>query len=196
MSLFDKINLPSRLNFDDLYNIFVGMERRQQMGLMAIAVMVVLGLLFMPVSCVSGKLSELESDYKKAQKLAGEFYKAEAKAKVQESHLSGTAGGSLDSDDPLKQIVYEISDQLQIERQKVNLKTITPVQNGALIELSKDVTLSGMTWEQTVRLLQSLAQDPRGVSINVKKISIQSDPKNKSIMKTVSLMLSVLRPNK
>ena len=58
-----KYSLLERINFEDLYNAFLGLEQRQQTLIVIGGVVLALLLVFVPISCATSKLGKLQKDY-------------------------------------------------------------------------------------------------------------------------------------
>lgn len=97
-----KYSLFNRINFDDLYNAFLGLDDRQQLLTVAGAVFAVILLIVLPISWASSTLSSLEKDYSKArqgfdqvQTKIGDYQKSKLQLDALKKQLKSRKGGSL-----------------------------------------------------------------------------------------------------
>ena len=196
MSLLDKIGLQDKLNPDDLYNTFVGLERPQKIMVGVGIGLVLIAMMVFPVSCINSALGEKEDDYQKHLKMADEFHKVLNEYKSLQGGFDALKNKSRQiGKDPLKGVIYQATDDLNIDRQKVTPKTVSPVAGELFTELAKDVTIQNIRFDQTIKLLDKLVHH-KGVPVAIKKLSIKVDPKQKQNMKSLSFRVSTMKPNK
>jgi len=196
MALMDKISSLKQINIDDLYNDFLGLEQKQQIFVGVGIALVLLLILSLPISCVSSKINEKEEGYLKYMKMASDFYGVQAEySKLQTSFDRIKKSSSKLGSDPLKRVIYSIADEVGIQQQKVAPKTISPVTFELFTELGKEVTIKNIRFDQTINLLNLLVTY-KDVPIKIKKLAIKVDPKNKQMMRTVSMTITTIKPNK
>ena len=68
-----KYSLFARLNFEDLYNAFLGLEQRQQTLAVIGGIVLCLLIIILPISCASSKLGGLDKQYTKSRKSMNTF---------------------------------------------------------------------------------------------------------------------------
>lgn len=195
MSVLERLGIDNKINLDDLYNRFLGLEKEQQTLVMVGLGVVVILLLSLPVYVVSSQLGKTEKQYRKVAEKASQFY-----ALVDDYHdiqkdvdVQKKNSESLGID-PLRKILDEVSKNLNIDPKKMNLKTISPVPSSLYTELSKDVTVSSIGFDEMVQLVAQLTQY-KGARLHIKKLVAQADQKNRQMMKSVSFTLSMMKPN-
>lgn len=193
MALTDKIGSISRLNFDDLYNSFLSLEKKQQLGVAAVVVVLVLVLLFLPVSCVGSKLSAKKEAYQSHAKTAADFYRvADEYLKIKGRFDTQKQSKSDLGGDPLKTVLYQVADELQIERQRVTPKTVSPVEGNLFTEVGKEVSVRNIRFDQAIQFLSKLIQNT-AIPVKVKKLDLQADAKNKQTIRTMTFTLTTLQ---
>lgn len=192
----DKISSLKQINIDDLYNDFLGLEQKQQIFVGVGIGLVILLLLSLPISCVSSKINEKEEGFRKFTKMASDFYGVQAEySKLKTSFDRIKKSSSKLGSDPLKRIIYDVAKEVGIEQQKVAPKTISPVTSDLFTELGKEITIKNIRFDQTISLLSQLV-NYKDIPISIKKLSIKADPKNKQMMRTVSMTITTIKPNK
>ena len=195
MSFLERFGLNSKFNFDDLYNTFLGLEKEQQTIVGGALVAVVVLILLVPIFFVSSQLGKMEAKYKTVSGKAAQFYDLmDEYNRITKSAQSGKTSAAALGSDPLKQVVYQITDELKVDRKRVNLKTVAPVSSALYTELAKDVTIGNITFEDTVQLFSKILHY-EGVQLRVKKAVIEVDSKNRQVMKNVSFTISMAKPN-
>lgn len=193
MAWKDQIGSLGKLNFDDLYNTYLSLEKKQQMLVLAVSLVVVFLVLLLPVSCVGSKLSAQKVAYEKEAETAAAFYRvlddyAQLKGRFEQTQKSETSIGG----DPLKTVLYTATDDMQIERQRVSLKTVNPVEGDLFTEVGKDVTIRNIRIDQAIKILSQLVQNS-DLPVSIKKASLQVDTRNKANIKTLSFSMTTLQ---
>lgn len=151
-----KYGLLGRLNIEDLYNAFLGLEQRQQVLAVGGAVLMLLALIIVPVTCATSKLGDLESEYDKNKKEWDSFmgrigtYQAGKEALAQKRDQIGRGGlsGSLTT------IVETLARESEIGDKIERLKPATGDSSSEYFdEEGVDVVLSGVSLSQAVSFL-------------------------------------------
>jgi len=196
MSLTDKIKSLSKINFDDLYNDFLGLERNQQTIVAVGLAIVFLIIVFLPIRCVSSKINEKETEYLKFTKMASQFYGIQQEyTNLKQSFDRIKKASSKLGADPLKRVLYNITDDLGIDRSKITLKTSSPVSGELFTEVGKEVVIKNIRFDQTINLLERLA-DFSEVPINVKTVTIKADKNNRQLMREIKFAITTIKPSK
>lgn len=73
MSQPSKYGLLNRFNLEDIYNLFLGMDQKQQLISLGGIVLGLLLLIFMPVTCATRALSNLEKQYVASKEAQDKF---------------------------------------------------------------------------------------------------------------------------
>lgn len=194
LSLIKNLNIGSKLNFDDVYNIYLSLEKKQQLIVTSSLVFFLLLVVFIPLSCVSAKLDGKRGDYEEHVQKASELFGVLAEIKGFEKSFAHIKTNEDLGSDPIKKVLYMVTDEIGIERQRVvDKKANIPSTDKAFIEVGKDVELKNILFSQTVDLLHKLINNSE-LPLNIKKLQIKVDPKNKQVMKTVSLTITTIEP--
>lgn len=165
------------------------------MAISALSIVFVL-ILFLPLSCVSSKLNEKEDEYKKYTEKASELYQVLAEYSVLKNNFSKIEKSiSKLGRDSLSGIVYNIAEENGIKKTNVNLKSVSLPSGELFTEIGKQVSIDNITFDQAIRLLDALVKYEE-LPLNIKKLNIKVDAKNKLIMKTVAFTLTSVQPNK
>lgn len=195
MTILEKINSFTKLNYDDLYNTFVGLERRQQMIAVSGTAVLLIVLLFAPITCVTSKLNEKETEYKEYAGMASELYTVLGEysslrgnfSKIEESF------GKLGSDS-LSRVIYSLAEEIGIKKSNVSLKSVNLASSDLFEEVGKQATIKNALFDQTIRLLDQLVHY-KELPLSIKKLVIKVDPQNKQLMKTVTFTVSTIKPS-
>jgi len=193
MDFLKNLNISSKLNLDDLYNTYLSFEKKQQVVVGIIAGILLLLVLFVPVSCVSSKLNEKEEVYTKYAKKASQLFGVLNEIKELETSIGNIKAGSKLGSDPLKKVLYTVTDDIGIERQKIVPKTSNiPSTDKLFAEIGKDVEIKNVLFSQTIELLDKLVHND-DLPVNLKKLKIKVDQKNKQVMKSVSFTMTTIQ---
>ncbi len=195
MASFDLNKIRSKLNFDELYNNFLWLDKKQQYLVAGVLVVVLMLVMILPVNCVSSKLNEREKEYREVTKTATELYDRLAKFQGLRQGVNTVGGRSAKlGSDPLKRIIYQITDDVGIDRHKATLKTIPEIQKGVFVEEGKELTIRNIDFDQTIQLLEKLVNYSK-VPVRVKKLTIKADRRNKQRMSSVVMTVTILKQN-
>lgn len=195
MSLLEKINPVTKLSYDDIYNTFLGLERRQQMIAVSVLAVLLIVILFAPITCVTSKLNEKEEEYKEYGGMASELYAVLGEysalrgdfRKIEESF--GKLGG-----DSLSRVIYSLAEEIGIKKSNVSLKSVNLSTSDLFEEVGKQATIKNALFDQTIRLLDQLV-NYKELPLSIKKLAIKVDPQNKQVMKSVTFTVSTIKPN-
>lgn len=195
MSLLEKINSVTKLSYDDIYNTFLGLERRQQMIAASVVAVLLIVILFAPITCVTSKLNEKEEEYKEYVGMASELYAVLGEysalrgdfSKIEESF--GKLGG-----DSLSRVIYSLAEEIGIKKSNVSLKSVNLSTSDLFEEVGKQATIKNALFDQTIRLLDQLV-NYKELPLSIKKLAIKVDPQNKQVMKSVTFTVSTIKPN-
>lgn len=196
MSLLDKLGIQDKLNFDDLYNKFLGLARNQQIAVSVGIAIVILVVLLLPVSCVSTKLGEREEEYKDYVKKAAQFYGVlgEYKKLTEDFDVIKTRTAKLGKD-PLTAILYKVADAVELKKSDLTAKTEGEIKSELFTEFPKKVEVKNARFDQVIRMLDLLANNEE-LPVKIKQLDMEANPKDKQFMKKVSFTASVVEPNK
>lgn len=197
MTLVEKIKSSlSRVNLDDLYNDFLGLEKNQQILVVSGIGLVLLLLLFLPINCVSSKINEKEDRYHRYAKMASEFYAIQEEySRLKKSFDQVKNQASRLGTDPLKRVLYDLTDGIGIERSKIEPKTMSPVVGELFTEIGKEVTIENVRFDQVITLLGELVNF-KDLPIHIKSLQIKADKNNKQLMNKVKFTITTMRPSR
>jgi hypothetical protein len=182
-SLLENIQWPPKVNFDDAYNAFLGMDRRLQLLLVLFLVLFFIFGLIWPIGYLSSQLDAKEDEYIEYLQTASEIQGAVMDySQMQQSVKSLKKGLSTLGSDPLKSLVYNIAEEQNIPISQVEVKTVNTPGSGDLKEISKEVTLKNANYDKVVQFLDRLTHY-RGVPIKIRKLSIRPDRNKRELMR-------------
>ncbi|MBF0106456.1 MAG: hypothetical protein HQM16_14160 [Deltaproteobacteria bacterium] len=195
MNFLDKLGIGDKLNFDDLYNKFLGLERSRQIAVGVGLVILLLVVLSLPVLFVTAKLDETREDYSKYIKKASEFYGIlnEYKKLNEEFNTIKTKTAQLGKD-PLTAILYKAAEEVDIKKSALTVTTEKEIKNDLFTEMPKKIKINNVRFDQAVQVLDKLVRYEE-MPITIKQLDIEVTPNNKLIMKTMNFTASVIRPN-
>lgn len=192
MSLLEKIPALQGLNADDLYNAFLGLDRRGQILVSSGVVLVLLILLFVPLSYVSSKLDEQQDAYTQALDKAGQIYGVLTEySRLQKTFRRDDEAGS--GGDVLQNLVYDMSEAagIDIKKHRVVVKSQKPVSGDVYEEISKEVELSRLPLDQALRFLDKI-KSSRDVPVKIKKLSMVVEPRERGVLRELKFVLATL----
>lgn len=194
MSLFEKLSALRQTSLDDLRNDFLGLEQKQQAAILVAIALILILLLSFPFGCVSSRIGEKEDEYLRHVKMASEFYGVYREyADLKNSFVEVKKTLSDLGSDPLKKLIYDLTDELGIEQRKVAPKTINPVTTEIFTEMGKEISISNLRLDQAVGLLNRLVHHEK-VPVTVKKLSMKMDNTDKQLVKTLSFTMTMVQP--
>ena len=187
-----KYSFLGRINFEDLYNAFLNLDQRRQILAVGVGVLVILMVVFLPITCATSKLSGLENDFEKGKKISdslmgkiASYQQAKGELDSLKEKFAGSAGGSLTT--AVESLANETGIGDKIERLK-------PTQLGStdfFDEEGVDAVVSKVTLEQTTDFL-SKVENYAQLPMRIKKLQIKPRYGSRDEM-TVTLTISTLR---
>lgn len=197
MALSDKITILQKINFDDLYNTFLGLDKRRQVLIGAAAGLVLLFLLFLPASCVSQKLNERENEYVEYLDKASEFFGMIAEYEKLQKNFSKVEKSFQNlGSDPLRTVVYKLGEDFGIEASKIQLETLKSTASSEIFqEVGKEVSMRNVQVDVVIKFIEKL-ENYEEVPLLIKKVNMKADKNDKRLLRQVSFTVSTIRPNK
>lgn len=187
-----KYSFFGRINFEDLYNAFLNLDQRRQILAVALGIVLILMIVFLPITCATSKLSGLESDFEKGKKISDSlmgkivaYQSAKGELDQLKQKFAGAAGGSLTT--AVETLANEAGIGDKIERLK-------PSQVGSsdfFDEEGVDAVVSKVTLEQTNDFL-SKVENYAQLPMRIKKLQIKPRYGSRDEL-TVTLQISTLR---
>lgn len=192
----EKLNLGEKLNFDDAYNTFLGLERKQQMAVSIGLVVVLLFLIYLPMSFVASLLGDKEEAYtaylKKAQEIVAlKTRYTERKGRFQKFEQSFSKLGS----DSLRTVIYNLAEDNGIEKTSLEMKSVNLSSNEQFSEVGSDVRIRQIELDQALNFIHKL-ETYDALPLTIKKVLLKADPNDRMMLKEVSFTVSTIKPNK
>lgn len=194
MAALDKIPALQNLSPDDLYNIFLGLDRRGQIAVAVTLVVLLLILLFLPVSCVSSKLDEREGEYREALSQASEIYGVLTEyTRFQKNFKSAQDLGAGAGQDLLQNLVYNTSEEIgiDIKKHRVEVKSQKPVSSDLYEEISKEVSMTRVPMDQALKFMDKLSVSGE-VPVKIKKFNMVIEPRERNIVKQLQFVIATI----
>lgn len=192
MSVLEKIPALQNLNVDDLYNAFLGMDRRGQILAATGVLLVLLTLVLVPLSLVSSKLDGQRDSYMKAIGRADEIYGVLAEysrlqkafRKVDEAEASGNQ---------LQNLIFSLSSDsgIDIKKHRVAVKSQKPVSGDVYEEISKEVSLKSVPLDQGLRFLDKLSSS-REIPVKIKKLDMTVEPRERNVLREIKFVVATI----
>ena len=192
MALKARYSLMQRLNFEAIYNTFLGMEQREQIFALigvGIAALLILGL---PLSLASSKLGSLENQisqgHEKQRQILHEldrYRQLQAELKTTESQI--TKG----FDPTITTTMETLAEKAGIKERIDNIKERPSTPSDLFDEVSADVRMTRVTVPQLMDYLYSIEHHPN-LFLKIKQMQIRRRFDNKQLM-DVSFQVSTYR---
>ena len=182
MSLKSRYNILQRLNFEALYNTFLGLEGREQIFALVGAGLVVLILIGLPISLASGKLSSLEDQLEQGREKERQIvHKLDGYKQLQGQlkSLEAKIGGGFDP--TLTTTMEQLAEKAGIKERIENIKERAPTPSEMYDEVAADVRLTRITVPQLIDYLYSIENDPSHF-LRIRQIQIKRRYDNKQLM--------------
>lgn len=192
MSLKSRYNILQRLNFEALYNTFLGLEGREQMFALAGVGFVALFLIGLPISLASSKLSSLEDQLEQGREKERQIvHKLDGYRQLQEQlkNLETKIGGGFDP--TLTTTMEQLAEKAGIKERIENIKERAPTPSEMYDEVAADVRLTRITVPQLVDYLYSIENDPVHF-LRIRQIQVKRRYDNKQLM-DVSFQVSTYK---
>lgn len=192
MSLKSRYNILQRLNFEALYNTFLGLEGREQTFALIGAGVLVLFLIGLPLSLASGKLSSLENQLEQGREKGRQIAHKLENYKQLQAQLKGLEvkiGGGFDP--TLTTTMEQLAEKAGIKERIENIKQRAPTPSDMYDEVSADVRLTRITVPQLVDYLYNIENDP-GHFLRIRQIQVKRRYDNKQLM-DVSFQVSTYK---
>ena len=192
MGLKSRYSLFRRFDLDSLYNTFVGLTPREQMMALGVSAFLLLLVVGLPISLMSGKLSGLEKRIDQSRETQKQvlrdieyFQKLQADMKTVEDRFSRGF------DSTITTTMETLAGQAGIREQIDSLKERPPNPSDLFDENSVDVRLRKVTLPQLVDYLFKIEHHPQ-LLLRVKQIQIKPRYDNKQLL-DVSFQVSTFR---
>lgn len=192
MSLKARYNFLQRLNFESLYNTFLGLESREQIFALVGVGVFFLFLIGLPLSIASSKLSGLEDQLEQGRekerqivhKLDG-YRELQGQLKTLETRISGGF------DPTITTTMEQLADKSGIKERIENIKEKATTPSELYDEVSADVRLNKVTVPQLVDYLYNIENNPK-LFLRIQQIQIKRRYDNKQLL-DVSFQVSTYK---
>lgn len=191
-----KYSLIGRLNFEDLYNAFLGLEQRQQMMWVIGMLFLLVVILVLPISCASKRLGRLEDDYSKSRKevdnLIGKIRDYQSSKALLEKVKNMYKAGEGES---LTTLIENLANEDGIGQNIEKLKPVNLESTDLYEELGVDANISKVTLEQIVNFLYRLENNAR-LPLVIKKLTIKPNYQNRQMLNVNLLQVATIKLKK
>lgn len=181
MAGISKYSLWGRINWEDLYNAFLGLEERKQLLIVAGGILVLILLLVLPITCASSKLGDLEEEFNMGRE-GGESFTGKIATYQQDKAMltemkkrveKATKGGSIST--LIETYANEVGIKENIERLKpINLSTTDYYD-----EEGVDAVISKVNLDQITQFLLKL-EGTQDLPLKISKFQIKPRYANRS----------------
>ena len=198
MSILDRFLEWKKFSFDDLYNAFLGMERRSQIYITVGLTLFLLILLLWPVSCVSSRLSAKQTEYEDYIKKATEVYGVLSEySQIQKRFDQLYQGLNKQGKDVLQTLVYDLAEAsgIDIKIHRIEVKTAKLTSNEFYEEIGKEVQMRRVPLDQLLSFLNKLLEYDQ-LPLAIKKLDMKVEPRQRDVLRDVEFVISTIRVNK
>ncbi len=192
MGLKSRYSLLRRIDLDSLYNTFVGLTSREQMIAAGVSVFLLLLVIGLPISLMSGKLSHLEKRIEETRETQKQvlrsieyFQKLQSELKTVEDRFSHGFDATITT------TMETLAGQAGIREQIDSLKERPPNPSDLFDENAVDVRLRKVTLPQLVDYLFKIEHHPQ-LLLRVKQVQIKPRFDNKQLL-DVSFQVATFR---
>lgn len=192
MALLDQIKGLRKFNFDDAYNTFLGLEKRQQVLVGVGAGIVLILLLSLPAMLFSSKLGEIEEDYLKYKKDADRLNQVLQEYSAIQKSLKQSRASSSSGSDSLSSLLYKEAEDLGIPKSRVSLKSLKLPKGDLFDQEGKDVEIRKVPYDQLMKLLNNVKYN-KDFPIVINKLVLKVDRKNRQIINQASFSVATIQ---
>lgn len=192
MTLKSRYSFLQRLNFETLYNTFLGLQPREQIYALIGAGAAVLLMLGLPLSLASGKLGSMEEQIAegrdKERQIMRElerYQRLRQTLRGEESHVSGGFDATITT------TMETLAAKSGVKERIENIKERGATPSELFDEVSVDVRLTRVTIPQLIDYLYNIEHHPR-LFLRIKQIQIKRRYDNKQLF-DVSFQASTYR---
>ncbi|MBI2340840.1 MAG: hypothetical protein HYU99_10845 [Deltaproteobacteria bacterium] len=168
-----KYGLLEKLNFDDLYNAFLGLEQRQQTFIVIGGIVLIILAIIVPISCASSRLGRLREDYEKSRAgmasfmaRVADYQAAEKSVEEIQKRLSAGEGQSLTT------VLEGLANEEGIGGNIDKLKPVNLGTSDYFDEVGVDGSINKVNLDQIVNYLYRIENHPH-IPMKVKKLQIK-----------------------
>lgn len=169
-----KYSLLGRINWEDLYNAFLGLEEKKQLLIVVSAAIFIILLLVLPVTCASSRLGDLEKEYEAGKKGSLTFtekitaYQNDKAllSSLQKQISQASQGGSMSA------IIESMANEAGINENIERLKPVNLATTDYYDEEGVDAVISRVTLPQIIDFLYSL-ESRKDLALRIRKLQLK-----------------------
>ena len=192
--MFEQFKNLQKINFDDWYNTFLGMDKRQQALSVFGFVVFFLLVLWVPSHFLTLKISALEENYQSYQKDAQKLKQTLGEYTSLQSALGQSSTAA--AEDNLSALIYNMAEEFGIPQKKVGLKSMGKLPQGDLFEQDgKDIDIKSVPFDQLMRLVNGLESNTK-LPVVIKKLNLKVDKKNRQVINQASFTVMTIKAKK
>lgn len=187
-----KYSFFGRINFEDLYNAFLNLDQRRQILTVGVGVLLILLVIFLPITCATSRLSGLERDFEKGKKISeslmgkiAAYQSAKGELDTLKQKFASTAGGSLTT------VVETLANEAGIGDKIERLKPTQVGSTDYFDEEGVDAVVSKVTLGQATDFLEKV-ENYAQLPMRIKKLQLKPRYGSRDEL-TVTLQISTLR---
>lgn len=192
MTLLDRLKNIRKINFDDLYYSFLGLEKKQQTYVVIGLIGVFLILLWLPTRFFSNMLLEKEQSYLKYKKDAERLNQMMTEYTTLQKALNETASGTGDN---LSELIYGRAESMGIPKKKISLKTLKLPAGELITQEGKDVEVNKVPFDQFMKFIHDIQMTKR-FPIAINKLVIKIDRLNRQVVNQASFSVVTIKARK
>lgn len=168
-----------RFKLDALYNVYLGMNSREQTMAMVAAGAIVLLVIILPVVIASGRIGRLEQDASRGREQIREVMNAIESYEARKGtlkQLQDAIGGGFDPS--ISTTLETLAEKNDIKDKIDSLKEKTVAPSEVFDEASVDVSIKKITLEKLIEYIQEIENNKSSL-LRLKKLSIKTRFDNK-----------------
>lgn len=195
MALLDKFDFANKISFDDLYNTFLGLERRQQILVSVAAVVILILVITLPVTLVSSMLNQKESEYTEYLNEASELEGVLQQIKKLQGGVNTAVGSRSKGTDILRTVIYELAQKVGVQDSKINARTIDSKGKGTselLEEVSKNVDIRNVSFDLLMKFLDKIETYDK-FPIRIKQLKLKADRRDRTMIRDAKFTISTIK---
>lgn len=186
-------SILSRIPWEEAYISFLALEQKKQLMVGASALLVLLLIILVPISCASRRLGKMENEYLNSQKnLVRLAQQVQAYTDLKGSAQALDASIKRNKNASLSTVLEGLANDVGIGKNINSLKPRKISSNDAYEEQGLDVQLREVSLQNITDYLQKIESSPR-LRMKVSKVQIKPKTTNRSML-DVTFQVSTLIP--
>lgn len=187
-----KYGFLGQLNFDDVYNWFLGLEERQQILTVVGAIVVLIIMVITPITCATSSLSQLEDEYDKGKKRqesvmekVSEYQNSKAQLNALKRNIKKSGGGSIST------VIESLAKETGIDSNVSRLKPVNLGTSEYFDEEGVDGVVNNVNIQDALAFLNKIETYDR-IPLQFKKLQIKPRYANRNQI-TLSFRISTIK---